>query len=156
MTTDWPHFCETASPSVRARKSTAPRPAYGTRICTDLEGNGCAEALPAAASIAAAAVHIRNHLMTSLPSFSLARLSHIVACLGRRSVQTTDTPGHVDNPGDRVKFRRLTTIGGHVANETSSRGTRRMRWQLPRPKPRPNHQVPGRGTVWCCKSSSAT
>jgi hypothetical protein len=73
---------------------------------TGLDGNGCAEALPEAASIAAAA-NIRNHPIALLPSFLLARLSHIVACPDHRPAQVTATVGHVDNPGDRVKFRRL-------------------------------------------------
>src|SRR5580698_2599460 len=71
--TDWPHCRETTSPSVRARISTPPPAAYGTKICTGLEGNGNgADATPPATNSAIAAAAIRNQLLkTSLPIISL-------------------------------------------------------------------------------------
>src|ERR1700730_599114 len=78
-TTLWPHCRETASPSVRARTSTAPPAAYGTKIWTGLDGNGVwADAILPATSVAAAiVVAIRTHLpMVFLPIFSLVFPSH--------------------------------------------------------------------------------
>jgi hypothetical protein len=63
--------------------------------------------MPAATDITAAAAKIRNHLLkASLPIFLLS-----IACPAqqrhRRKAQGTGPSGHVDNPEDRVKFRRL-------------------------------------------------
>src|SRR5580698_3468657 len=118
-TTDWPHCRETTSPSVRARISTPPPAEYGTKICTVLDGNGdCADAIPPATDSAIAAATIWNHLFkASLPIFRFSFISYIsfiarliarphagdIALWRRSRVRS----GHVDNPADRVKFRRL-------------------------------------------------
>src|SRR5450755_3954746 len=85
-TTPWPHCRDTTSPSVRARMSTAPPAAYGTKICTGFDGNGdCADAPPHTVNMATATAAIRNHQpMSSSPDafvlLSRVVLSHMVAC----------------------------------------------------------------------------
>src|SRR6266436_5512835 len=78
-TTVWPQCRETTSPSVRVRMSTPPPAAYGTKICTGLDGNSdCADATPPAANIATAAAAIRNHLpMAALPILLLRLLLQV-------------------------------------------------------------------------------
>src|SRR5260221_13636547 len=78
-TTVWPHCRETTSPSVRARISTPPPAAYGTRMCTGLAGNtDWAEAIPPAANIAAPATAAQNglHMASSLLVLLSASVSH--------------------------------------------------------------------------------
>src|SRR4051794_32303752 len=68
-TTDWPHCLETTSPRVRVRTSTPPPAGYGTRICTDLEGNPlCANAAPAVSAAAATTAHILSQLAMLSPT----------------------------------------------------------------------------------------
>src|SRR5487761_2434252 len=43
----------------------------------------------------------------ALPIFSLSLLSHVRAPTASPEAQITQRSGHVDNPADRVKFRRL-------------------------------------------------
>src|SRR5580693_2535997 len=132
---------------------------------TGLDGNGCADAPLAAASTAAPAANIRNQLATTLftaflPIFLLPRLSHVVTTLiaRPRGGGPSSGAGHgygrdmLTIPGIASSFgASIKTIGGHVANETSSRGKGRIRWRSPRPKPGPNLQVKPAGTAWCCK-----
>src|ERR1700680_2633958 len=92
--TDWPHCRETTSPSVRATISTPPPGAYGTKICTGLDGNsGCAKAAtPPAANIAVAATAVRsrrpnNHLLKAPPPDLLvsAFIAHLPTTVSGRS-----------------------------------------------------------------------
>jgi hypothetical protein len=56
-----------------------------------------------------------QNCLAMLPPAIFVLLSHIVACRWRREAQTTIRSGHVDNPIDRVKLRRI-----DGANEKSS------------------------------------
>src|SRR6185437_8724225 len=84
-------------------------------MCTALDGNGdSAHAMPVLASTVNTTAAIRNHL--AMPTLSIFLLpvwrGHRCMLAGhwRRS-------GYVDNPGDRVKFRRFGgTASGIVAN----------------------------------------
>jgi hypothetical protein len=102
MTTDWPHCFETTSPSVRARISTPPPAAYGTKMRTGLDGNGdCADAIPTAANVATVVTANLIHPRTaSAPIFfitiSLITRQHIQDIAGMCRSQVR--PAHVDNP----------------------------------------------------------
>src|SRR5450755_238876 len=108
--------------------STAPPAAYGTKICTGFDGNGdCADAPTHSVNMATAAAAIRNHQpIPSSPDTLSCYLviSYLVISHGRRpgSAAGRRLPirsGHVDNPVDRVKLRRIRR--DHGANEGSSR-----------------------------------
>src|SRR5580704_722902 len=111
-TTDWPHCRETTSASVRARISTPPPAAYGTKICTGLDGNGdCADATQHAIDNAIAEAAIRNHpFNVPLPIVSsLVFIGRLIAHLDTKNTAVSRRsrvrPEHVDKPVDRVKFR---------------------------------------------------
>src|SRR5260370_15044253 len=59
-TTVWPHCRETTSPNVRARISTPPPAAYGTKLCTGLDRNDDVGDATPPATIATTASIIRN------------------------------------------------------------------------------------------------
>ena len=88
----------------------------------------------------------RQQSGTSCPEPSPWRLSRYLfisyrtpACRPhRRAAQVTATTGHVDNPADRVKFRRLDKTAAIMSRTKSSQDTGRIRWRLPRNKPRSN------------------
>src|SRR5205807_6848123 len=76
-TTVWPHCRDTTSPSVRARISTPPPAAYGTKMCTGLEGNeDCADAAPPAASIVATTAAAQIHLPMASSGYQLLLVLH--------------------------------------------------------------------------------
>jgi hypothetical protein len=90
-----------------------------------LDGNGdCADAMPPATNIAIAATAIRNHpFKVSLPIVPLLLfIGRLIARLNAKNIAASRRsrvrPEHVDNPADRVKFRRLNrTLVDYVAGQ---------------------------------------
>jgi hypothetical protein len=94
--------------------STPPPAEYGTKICTGLDGNDdCADATLHAIDIAIAEAAIPNHpFKVSLPIVSLLLfIGRLIAHLDTKNIAASRRSQvrseHVDNPADRVKFRRL-------------------------------------------------
>ena len=66
-------------------------------------------------------------------------------------------PGHVDNPGDRVKFRRLDYDYWRSCRERNIVARHRENsMAVAEAQTKANPRVPPPGTAWCCNPSSAT
>ena len=159
-TTDWPHCFDTTSPSVRARMSTRAAGGighenmHGFRRKRRLRGCRCRRA----ASTANATAAIRNHLpMASLPIFLLSSL------IARRHAPMASPPaadhgirsGHVDNPADRVKFRRHNSTAAATSRTKHRREARENSMAAADGQTHLSRR-PEPGTAWCCNRSSAT